>query len=51
MVGWHHQLDRPESEHAPGDGEVWGDQACYSPWGCKQLDTTVQLNDKNDKLL
>ena len=35
MVGWHHQLDGHESEHAPGDGEVQGDQACCSPWGCK----------------
>ena len=22
------------------DGEGQGDLACYSPWGCKELDTT-----------
>ena len=24
----------------PGDSEGWGILACYSPWGCKLLDTT-----------
>ena len=27
-----------------GDGEGQGDLACYSPWGCKESDTTEQLN-------
>ena len=31
-VGWHHQLDGPEFEQAPGDGEGQGSLACYSPW-------------------
>ena len=51
MVGWYHQLDGHESEHAPGDGEVQADWACCSPWGRKQLDTNKQVNNKNDKLV
>ena len=35
MVGWHHQLDGHEFEHAPGDGDVQWDQTCCSPWGRK----------------
>ena len=33
MVGWHHQLNGPELEQTPGDGEVQGSLACCSPWG------------------
>ena len=44
LVGWHHHLNGHESEQAPGDGEGQGDLACYSPWGCKESDTTEQLN-------
>ena len=33
-----------EFEQAPGDGEGQGSLACCSPWGCKQSDTTEQLN-------
>ena len=36
MVGWHHELGGREFEQAPGDGEGQGDQACCSPWGCKE---------------
>ena len=32
-VGWHHQLNRPEFEQAPGDGEAEGSVVCSSPWG------------------
>ena len=28
-----------------GDGEGQGGLACFSPWGCKKLDTTRQLNN------
>ena len=44
MAGWHHRLD--------GHGFVWtlgvggrqgGLECCYS-WGCKELDSTEQLN-------
>ena len=27
-------------EQTPGDGEGQGSLACYSPWACKELDTT-----------
>ena len=29
-----------------GDGEGQGGLACCSPWGCKELDMTEQLNNK-----
>ena len=44
MVGWHHQLNRHESEQAPGVGNGQGSPACCSPWGCKESDTTERLN-------
>ena len=47
MVGWHHQLNGHEFEQALGDGEGQGTLACYSPWGCKESDTTEQLNNNN----
>ena len=53
MDGWHHQLDGHEFEQAPGVGDGQGRSlACCSPWGCKESDTTEQLNwteAKNDK--
>ena len=36
MVGWHHQLDGYEFEHAQGDGEGQGGLACCDSWGCKE---------------
>ena len=47
MVGWHHQLDGHEFEQAPGVGNGQGSLACCSPWGCKELDMTEQLNNSN----
>ena len=44
MVGWHHQLDGDEFQQALGVGDGQGSLACYSPWGCKESDTTEQLN-------
>ena len=44
MVGWHHQLDAYEFETAPGAGDGQGSLMCCSPWGCKVLDMTEQLN-------
>ena len=40
MVGWYHSLDGREFELALGVGDGQGSLACYSPWGCKQSDTT-----------
>ena len=41
-VEWHHRLNGHESEQTPGDSEGQGSLACYSPWGCKELDMTEQ---------
>ena len=44
MFGWHHWLIGHEFEQTPGVGDGQGGLACYSPSGCKELDTTEQLN-------
>ena len=43
-VGWHHQFNGHEFEQALGDSEGQGSLVSCSPWGCKELDTTQQLN-------
>ena len=50
MVGWHHQLNGHEFTQAPGIGDGLGGLACCSPWRCKVLDTTGQLNNSNSNL-
>ena len=47
MAGCHHELNRQESEKAPGDGEGQGCLSCCSPQGCKESDTTERLNNNN----
>ena len=44
MVGWHHWLDGHEVEQAPGVGDGQGSLAACSPGGCKESDTSEQLN-------
>ena len=44
MVGWHHQLNGHEFEQALGVGDGQGDLVCFCSWGCKESDTTEQLN-------
>ena len=44
MVGWYHWLDGHEFEQAPGVDDQQGSLVCFSPWGCKESDTTEQLN-------
>ena len=44
MVGWHHQLDRPEFEQVLGVGDGQGSLVCCSPGGRKELDISEQLN-------
>ena len=39
MVELHHQLKGRELEQTLGS-EGQGSLACFSPWGCKELDTT-----------
>ena len=47
MVGSHHQLNGSESEQTLGHYDRQGILACYSPWGCKESDTTERLNYNN----
>ena len=44
MAGWHHRLDGRESEWTPGVGDGQGGLECCDSWGCKESDTTEQLN-------
>ena len=44
MAGWHHGLDGRESEWTQGVGDGQGGLACCDSWGCKESDTTEQLN-------
>ena len=45
MVGWHNRLNGHEFEQTLGDSERQGSLACCNPWGCKESDTTEQLNN------
>ena len=44
VVGWHHRRDGHEFEQALGAGDGQGGLACCSPLGCKESNTTEQLN-------
>ena len=44
MAGWHHLLDGHEFEETLGVGDIQGGLECCSSWGCKESDTTEQLN-------
>ena len=44
MVGWHNQLNRQEFEQVLRVGDGQGSLVCFSPWGCKESDTTERLN-------
>ena len=44
MAGWHHGLDRRESEWTPGVGDGQGGLARCDSWGHKDSDTTERLN-------
>ena len=44
LVGWHHRLNAREFEQALGVGDGHGSLVCCSAWGCRELDTTEQLN-------
>ena len=39
MVGWRHQIDGHEFEHAPEVGDGQGSLACCSPLGHKESET------------
>ena len=44
MVGWHHQFNGHGFGWTPGVGDGQGGLACCDSWGCKESDTTEQLN-------
>ena len=44
MAGWHHWLDRRESEWTPGAGDGQWSLTCCNSWGHKKLDMTEWLN-------
>ena len=41
MIGWYNQLDGHEYEQV---GDIPGSLVCCSPWGCKESNTTEQIN-------
>ena len=44
MAGWHHRLDGHEFGWTPGVGDGQGGLVCCDSRGCKESDTTEQLN-------
>ena len=44
MVGWHHRLNGRGFGWTLGVGDGQVGLVCCSSWGCKELDTTEQLN-------
>ena len=44
MIRWHHRLNGHESEQPLGVGDGQGSLEYCNPWGCKESDTTEQLN-------
>ena len=44
VVGWHCLFHGHEFGQTPGYSEGHGSLTCCSPWGCKELDMTEQLN-------
>ena len=50
VVGWHHQFNEHDLGQTMGDGEGQRSPVCSSPWGCKELDTTWQLNNSNNSI-
>ena len=50
MVGQHHRFNRHELGRILEDSEGEGGLACCSPWDCKELDMTQQLNNNTEYL-
>ena len=50
MVGWHHLLNGLEFEQTLGDSEGQESLACWSPWGRKELDTTLVTEQQQQHL-
>ena len=49
MVGWHYSLSGDGFEETVGDSGRQKSLACCSPWGHKESDRTLQLNNNNFK--
>ena len=47
-VGWHHWLNGHEFEQVLRGGEGQGSLVCCSPWGYKESDSAVWLNDNRE---
>ena len=45
-VGWHHWLNGHEFEQTSEDREEQGSLPYCCPWGCKELDMRLSLNNK-----
>ena len=48
IVGWHNQLNGHDFGWTRGDSEGQGSLTCYSPWGCKESDTTLVTEQQNE---
>ena len=46
MVARHHGINENSFERTLGDGEGQGNLTSCSPWGPKESETTLQLNNK-----
>ena len=51
MIGWHHRLNGYGFGYTLGVGNGQGGLAWGSPWGCKELDMTEQLNRTELKMV
>ena len=51
MVGWHHRLNGHGLGWTLGVGDRQGGLTCCGSWGCKELDTTEQLNCTELKII
>ena len=49
MTGQHHQCNEHELGQLLGDVEGQGGLVCCSPWGCKELEMTRQLNNEQQQ--
>ena len=50
MAGRHHQCNEHGLGQTPKDGEGQGGLVCYSPWGCKESDTTGDWTIREAKI-
>ena len=51
MAGWHYCLNGRESKWTLGIGDGQRGLACWDSWGCKESDTTEQLNWLTDCII